>query len=65
MSCGQANVNKRNIDTIVAELNNNRKELSSLTAQVQTALAIIAGLQIELGAVKQLAVRSIGTGATA
>ena len=64
MSCSQALVNKRNIDTVIAELNKSRKETSALNSQLQTALASIAALQVELNTVKQLAVRSIGRGAS-
>ena len=64
MSCSQALVNKRNIDSVVTELNKLAKKNTELSAALEQAKATIAGMQVELGSVKQLAVRSIGTGAT-
>ena len=64
MSCPQALVNKRNIDSVVTELNKLAKKNTELSAALEQAKATIAGMQVELGSVKQLAVRSIGTGAT-
>ena len=64
MSCSQALVNKRNIDSVVTELNKLAKKNTELSAALEHAKATIAGMQVELGSVKQLAVRSIGTGAT-
>ena len=64
MSCSQALVNKRNIDSVVTELNKLAKKNTELSTALEQAKATIAGMQVELGSVKQLAVRSIGTGAT-
>ena len=64
MSCSQALVNKRNIDSVVTELNKLAKKNTELSAALEQARATIAGMQVELGSVKQLAVRSLGTGAT-
>ena len=64
MSCPQALVNKRNIDSVVTELNKLAKKNTELSTALEQAKATIAGMQVELGSVKQLAVRSIGTGAT-
>ena len=60
--CAQANVNKRNIDTIVAELNENRKTISELRTALGTANGNIAMLHSEITNTKQLIAHTMGRG---
>ena len=60
--CAQANVNKRNIDTVVAELKASRKLIEELRTSLGTANGNIAMLYSELTNTKQLVAHVMGRG---
>ena len=64
MSCAQANVNKRNINTLVASLQDSLKKNQELSEKVDLLTNKLIQLEQELNNVKQIATRSIGTGAS-